>query len=566
MRTKDRAQTNERRQSLARRLHAKEPMRLALLCAVVLASACKKDDSDANNVGECAVETVATPQVVRLTHLQYDNAVQDLFGLDLTPSDSFLDDPVFGGFDNNAEALQTTERLANDYQRAAELVAAAAVAEPEVMDRIVPCDEETIGCASDFARQFGKKIYRRPLTSDEVDRYQAIYTAAEGLYETGTPFEQGIQLMIEGMLQSPNFLYRLEGTTEGSNNTPGQHALNDYEVATRLAFMLWNAPPDTTLLNAARDGELSTAAGIAAQAERMLDDHRAESVVDDFHYQLLDMGHYLDLTRSPDLYPDFDPSMGYAMIEEAQSIARYHTLYSDGTFEDLMTAPVTYANADLARIYGLDPAGFDDELVLTDLNPSERGGLLTLSGFLASHAYYDMSSPIHRGVFIHRNLLCTDIPDPPGDADLELPEIDGATTREIVEQHTSPAGCDTCHSLINGPGFAFENYDAIGQYRTEENGHPIDASATTPLPTGETLEFDDGIELSKVIADSPTARRCYLNQWFRYTNARIETEVDTCQLDSLEAQLADPETTIAEIVLALTTSPSARTRTQGVSQ
>lgn len=516
------------------------------------------------DVEVCPVETEPTPQVVRLTHLQYDNSIRDLFGIELTPSSDFLDDPVFGGFDNNAEALRTTERLANDYQRAAELVATTVAADPQALDRIVPCDTQDADCATEFIEEFGEQVYRRPLTNDEIGRYETLYAAGDGLYDSGSAFEQGVRLVIEGLLQSPSFLYRLEGTTPGTPDQAGRHALDDYEIASRLAFMLWNAPPDAALLNAASRGELHTPAQIEEQARRMLDDHRAESVVDDFHYQLLDMHDYLDLTRSPTLYPDFDPAMGHAMIDEAQAIVRYHTLYSEGSFADLMTAPVTFANADLAGIYGLDASGFTDEHVLTDLDPTQRAGLLTLSGFLASHAYYDMTSPIHRGVFIHRNLLCTEIPDPPGDADLELPEIDGATTREIVEQHTSPPGCAGCHEMINGPGFAFENYDAIGQYRTEENGHPIDAAASTPLQNGGSIAFQDGIELSGKIAESQVARRCYLNQWFRYTAARIETEADTCQLDSLQTQLADPETTIAEIVIALTQTDSFTQRTQGV--
>ncbi len=541
-----------------------KPSYALVLCAII-ATSCKGDGDEPLQTGECPVETTATPQVVRLTHLQYDNAVSDVLGVELTLSEAFLDDPVFGGFDNNAAALNTTTRLANDYQRAAEEVAEVVLADPLLLDAILPCTTQDADCATEFIRDLGKSVYRRPLTADEVGRYQTLYEAGADVYETGTPFEQGVRLVVEGMLQSPYFLYRLEVTQQPGMESLKQVPLTGYETATRLAFMLWNAPPDDALLTAAADGTLLTAQGIADQARRMIDDPRAESVIDDFHYQLMDMHKYEDLTRSPTLYPDFDPSMSAAMIEEAQAVIRYHSLYSDGTFADLMTSPVTFANADLARIYGIDPSGFDDELVLTDLDPSQRAGLLTLSGFLASHAYYDISSPIHRGVFIHRNLLCTDIPDPPGDADLELPPLDGKTTREIVEQHTSPQQCTSCHSLINGPGFAFENYDAIGQYRTEENGWPIDATGTTTLE-GEVLDYQDGIELSGLLADSRVARKCYLTQWFRYGHARTETEADSCQLNELDVLLQGSDYSIKELIVALTQTESFRVRTVGASQ
>lgn len=493
----------------------------------------------------------------RLTHRQYDNAVRDLLSDDTHPSSEFLGDPAVGGFTNNADQLAVTDRLARDYRRAAETLAANLVAQPARISEVVGCADSD-DCVRGFIESFGRRAFRRPLASDEVDRFMALYASGDGLYESGTPFEQGIGLVVEGMLQSPSFLYRVELSAPQSNQPTVK--LGGYEIASRLSFLLWNSVPDDALLDAAGVGELDSASGVEEHARRLLADPRAVDPVEDFHDQWLHLAEVEDLAKDPAAYPEFDAEVAESMRGETLQFVRSVLFENDGSFTDLFTSTSTFANADLAAIYGLE-GSFGAELQPVELDPATRAGILTQPGFLAANAYFAETSPIHRGVFIQRQVMCTEIPDPPGDADLDLPPGEGdlVTTRDRVTSHTSPGYCDVCHALINEPGFAFEGYDAIGQVRLEDNGEPVNTAGTL-LAGSETIEFSDGVDLSQQIADSTTARRCYLRQWFRYASARSEGAQDECTLEGLDLSLADADYNVRELLVALTQTASFRYR------
>lgn len=493
----------------------------------------------------------------RLTHRQYDNSVRDLLGDDTRPSSEFLGDPAVGGFTNNADQLAVTDRLARDYRRAAETLAADFVAEPSRLSTTVGCTESD-ACVREFIESFGRRAFRRPLAAEEVDRFVALYATGDGLYESGSPFEQGIGLVVEGMLQSPSFLYRVELSAPQSNQPTVK--LGGYEIASRLSFMLWNSVPDDALLDAAESGELDDASGVEEQARRLLADSRAVDPVEDFHDQWLELEEVTDLAKDPAAFPEFDAEVADSMREETLQFVRSVLFENDGSFTDLFSSTSTFVNADLAGIYGLE-GSFGEEFQSVELDPATRSGILTQPGFLAANAYFAETSPIHRGVFIQRQVMCTEIPEPPGDADLDLPPGEGeiVTTRDRVTSHTSPDYCAGCHLLINEPGFAFEGYDAIGRQRLEDNGEPVNTAGTL-LAEGEMIEFSDGVDLSQQIADSATARRCYLRQWFRYASSRSEGAQDECTLEGLDLSLADSNYSVRELLVALTQTASFRYR------
>ncbi|WP_437732714.1 DUF1592 domain-containing protein [Sorangium sp. So ce1335] len=500
------------------------------------------------------------PRLTRLTHAQYDNTIRDLFGKDMKASASFLADPAFEGFTNNARALTVSDRLARDYRRAAEAIAEGAVADQAVLDTILPCAPEGDGaaCARRFIQQLGKRVYRRPLSAAQEEAYVAAFARGNGLFEAGTPFEQGVRHVIEAMLQSPHFLYRVELSEEldGEQIIP----LDGYEIATRLSYLLWNSLPDDALFEAAEGGALATPEGIEVEARRMLADPRAASALDDFHDQWLHVSRYDDLTKDPALYPDFDAGVSSAMKAETRQFIRHVILEMEADYEALMTAPIGFVNDRLAPIYGVE-GSFTSELVETPLDPGERAGLLTQAGFLSSHAFFNKTSPIHRGVFIQRQILCADLPDPPANIDTELPPIQGEirTTRDQVEVHTSPAACSTCHGQINPPGFAFEHFDAVGRYRADEGGEPIDASGTITVGTTE-IHFDGAVDLATQLAKSPVAERCYLTNWYRYGNARQLSPEDACTIEELDAKLVQSGYNIKELLVALTQTKTFRNR------
>jgi hypothetical protein len=190
-----------------------------------------------------------------------------------------------------------------------------------------------------------------------------------------------------------------------------------------------------------------------------------------------------------------------------------------GGLAEFLTAPYAFADAGLAALYGVDaPAS----MTRVDLNPEERKGYLMQVGFLASHAYAIDTDPIHRGLFVQRQLLCRDIPDPPPGASMTpLPETDEPieTTREEVELLTGQAGCFTCHSEINPPGFALEGFDAVGQLRTTENDVPVDTSGSMTLDDGD-LSFSGPIQLVEALAMSQEARACYASKWLEFAYGR----------------------------------------------
>jgi hypothetical protein len=188
------------------------------------------------------------------------------------------------------------------------------------------------------------------------------------------------------------------------------------------------------------------------------------------------------------------------------------------------------------------------------LDPTQRAGIVTQLGFLATRAFSTTSSPIHRGVFIQRRILCATIPDPPPNIPA-LPAVDGTqirTTRQQVDQHTAPEPCASCHhTLINPVGFGLENFDAIGRYRTQENSVTIDASGDLAGTVAD-ARFGSGVTLARALAEAPEARSCYARNWFRYTLGRAEGSGDTCALDALADKLKDDDYTAVDLMTDLT--------------
>jgi hypothetical protein len=324
---------------------------------------------------------------------------------------------------------------------------------------------------------------------------------------------------------------------------------------------LWNSTPSPELLDLAATGGLGTPEALAAQAKVMLDDPRARAVIDSFHHQWLELDRYENLMRDRALYPAFTEAAPAAMQEETRRFVADVVLDQKLPFEKLFTASHTFVNRDLATLYGLGGQHDADRFERVELDPSKRSGLLTQLGFLASHAYLRTDSPIHRGVFVIRKVLCQQIPDPPGDVNLNLPPKTGdiKTTRQQVAAHTSPDACAGCHNRINPVGFGFGNYDAVGQHRTTENGEPVDATGELLL-SGKMEKFESGVELSHVIARSEEARNCYATQWVRYAYQRDEDEADGCTIEDLRTALARPDFSVRDMIAQLTAERAFRFR------
>ncbi len=556
------------------------PAALPLLAALTLA-ACGAEEppdppppdpppTDEQPVERCEGPIEPGPAPLRrLTRVEYDNTVFQLLGDNTRPARAFPPDEEAGGFDNQAAALSVSPVLAEGHLTAAEELAARYVERrmPEFGGCAGSADAiDRNACAADaraFIQSFGLRAFRRPLTADEVRLHERLF--AEGVTLGDGPYDAaaGFTLVIEAMLQSPHFLYRVE-FGDGVEVEDGVVGLTAYEMASRLSYLLWNTMPDQVLLDAAAAGALTDPSEIERQAARLAVAPRARAAVRDFHRQWLgldEIGHIASLGKDTRVYPEYDEAVLPLLQEEAEAFIEHVVFDGAGTMEALFTAPYSMMNADLAAFYGLDQSGLPArEFGPVELDESRYAGFLTQAGLLAHHAKPDGSSPVHRGLFVRERLLCQ-IPPPPPDIVPEAPLVDDTlTTRQQYAQHEADPLCAGCHRLMDDIGFGFEQFDGLGRYRETQNGQPIDATGVF----NETIDidgpFDGVVEMAHRLAESEQVRDCVVRQWFRYGHGRAETSADTCTMDTLSADFEASGRDIQSLLIALTRTDAFRYR------
>jgi hypothetical protein len=490
-------------------------------------------------------------RLVRLTHEQWEASVRDLLGLAALPglAPSFAPDPPNGTFSNNERALFVNSDLRNDYQRAAETLAAQVAGNAQSLATVT-------GGTSDktaFITAFGRKVFRRPLTPAETTKYTATFDSGGMFFASGNAFTDGVRLVIESMLQSPHFVYRMELGTDGA-------PLSGYEMASKLSFLLRDTTPDDALLDAAAAGELDTSAGVLARATAMLDGPAGQVVMARFHTELFGLARYEQIDKNRMTFPDYTEALN-AEFQQADQLF-FDRIFSTGQgLRAILTSPLAFVTGASAGFYGVSASG--SALTEVQLGP-ERPGYLTRLGFLALNANLTQPDPIHRGVDVINRIMCMDL-QPPSGTIPELPETKpGQTNRERVDAHTGDNTCGAgCHSaLINPVGFAFENFDAIGRTRTMDNGKPIDT--TGELETGAGMKaFTNAAELTAILANDPSVHGCYSVHLAEYTLARDIATGDRALVDGLEGISMNANASIKAIVLAAVGHPSFLTRTGG---
>lgn len=551
------------------------PLRLACLAALTLSCACTANllspDSREEQCDDCEngdipdtddVGDTATPPGVlgvgwstrypRLSHAQWENTVRDLFRLETTLglAATFALDPDASAFDTYS-ARTVSANLWNDYQRAAEEIARETIANPELLQRIRPASADS----ENFIREFGQRAFRRPLNEDEFESYRRLFAQAGTLFPDSTPEESGVELVIRAFLQSPHFLYRVEASTQADGE---RIWLNDFEVASRLSYALWNTMPSDELLQAAAAGELASEQGVSAWTAKMLNDPRAVAPLVSFHEQFFHTESYGTVAKNETLFPSFTPELAPVLQEEASRFFEEIIVKNDGGISALLTTPTTYVNNVTATFYGLSGT-FDEALTRVDLDPSQRAGILTHVGFLSRYGSQTQSDPILRGVHMSLELLCSDLPPPPNGIP-PLPAIlEGQTNRARVEQSTSVQPCATCHeTFINPLGFAFENYDAIGKWRDTDNGQAVDASDTYSID-GTDVAYANAVELSSILADSQVLHACYAKKWLEYVLGRPPADEEKETLIEV-AETSKNSPSLRALLSSLTTLDTFRAR------
>jgi mono/diheme cytochrome c family protein len=356
-----------------------------------------------------------------------------------------------------------------------------------------PAEED--GCAGRILAQLARHAYRRPVTDADTRPLLAFYRQARG---KGT-FEYGIQKAVEAVLISPDFLFRVESDAAGKPG--GNHRVSGVEMASRLSFFLWSSVPDDELLGLAEKGKLADPQVLKQQVERMLDDPKSKALTSNFAGQWLFIRNVETVRPDPGIFPDFDESLRASMRQESElffdSIVR-----ENRSAMDLLTANYTFLNDRLAKHYGI-PGIYGSQFRRVELQgEAHRGGLLGQASILTVTSPPNRTSVVQRGKWLLDNLLgAPPAPPPP------VPALEATTKghpnlslRAALELHRSNPACAGCHKPMDPLGFALENYNGIGEWRTEDGGSEIDA--TGKLPDG--TEFNGPAELSKMLT---TARR-----------------------------------------------------------
>lgn len=508
------------------------------------------------------LEKPAPPTPTRLlTREEYDNTVRDLLGDATRPARAFPLEPRVLGFENNAGAHQVNPLLVAAYLDAAEALAARAVTTQR--DTLLGgCGIEVFGergCMMHFFNRVLPRAFRRPPTEEEQTALATFFEATAQKLGFDTALEWTLQVI----LQSPQFLYRFErGVPAGS----GYRALSQHELASRLSYFLWSSMPDDALLAAAERGELNTPAALAAHARRMLEDPKARDTVHNFFRQYLALDGMAKIEKSTAVYPEFSAEIAPAW-RTGLDLFIDDFWEKDATLHTLFTSPRIYVNVATAPLYGMSMSG--QGFMGADMTPSTRAGLLTQPGLMAELAGPLSSSPVRRGVFIREKVLCEPLTPPPPDVSIEPPDPSPtATTRERFAEHEANPACGGCHVKIDPIGFGFEQYDALGRFRTTENGKPIDATgliygAQEPALSGT---FDGAAQLGAKLAASNQAHDCVATQWFRYAMGRVEGHGDGCGLEEVRARFFESGGDFKELLVAITQTPAFRSRSVSIEE
>jgi hypothetical protein len=484
----------------------------------------------------------------RLSRVEYDNTVRDLLGDTTHPSRQFEPDTLAEGFTNNADTQNVGTSLAQQYLVAAEALSVTATKD---LPALMGCDPATGGdaCVRSFLARFGPRAWRRPLTPAEVDALDAIYTNASKSFDVAT----SVQTLLQAMLMSPNFLYRVEHgvPTAGAPTAP----LTSWEVASRLSYFLLGSMPDDALFAAATADALRTPEQVAAQARRLLaaTNGAVTDRVAQFFTEWLHLVNVASMQKDTKAFPAFTPTLGAAMLLETQSFVVRTIFAGPGDLKTLLTAPYTYVPAEVAPLYGAATPAADGKLML---DPKQRAGLLTQPAVLATFAKADETDPVHRGKFVFESVLCGSVPPPPANINITPPALTPNTTaRQRFAEHDASAACAACHTFMDPIGLAFENYDGIGRWRDSEGGQAIDASGNLK-GTDVDGPFVGAVELAQKLAASPQVAACAVRQLFRFTFGRFETDEDRPTLDHLAASFQTSKQSLVELLVAATQVPA----------
>ncbi len=473
----------------------------------------------------------------RLTNSQYLHSLNDLFGDPPEGLEDLPADGVLNGFDNATAAQQPSDVRVQRWQRAAQAWGELLTSDAAHLQTVLRCpswstSDEQQQCLESFFDGTARLVYRRALSDDERDRFRSRFA----VWQAAVDFEGAVQLLLEAMLQAPEFLYRPELPFDGRAR------------ATRLSMLLWDSCPDDALLRAAEHGQLGSAEELRFRVTRMLADPRAQRTWWNFHRQWLSLDRVMldeHQVRTPEVDPGWTTATQRAALAETQRFVE-NTFRDQPTLGALLTSQRAWLDDESARLYDV-PA--------TQSTLSDRAGVLTRLAFLAGQSHRGATSPPVRGNAIFTHLLCRQPTPPPPGIDTTPPVARSGvmTNRQAFEQRTSAPACFGCHRGLNGVGFGFEEYSAAGRVQTVDQGLPVDASGTL-WGTDVDGPFDGGVELSWRLAQSVQVQRCATTNWVRYALGREPTADEQPWVDATLARFSKSGGDERALVLDLVSS------------
>jgi uncharacterized protein DUF1592/uncharacterized protein DUF1588/uncharacterized protein DUF1595/uncharacterized protein DUF1587/uncharacterized protein DUF1585 len=486
----------------------------------------------------------------RMSNAEYRNTVADLLSdspatqsLVAAATRNFPSETESLGFRNNADYLGVSTLVAQGYIDAAEQFLDSIAENPAFMT-CAPIAGSELDCARTFIANFGKRAFRRPLSVEESTQYAALFEKSLKAYD----FASAVRATAFAFLQSPKFLYRVEfgAAPTGSTTRP-----SPYEMANRLSYLFWQSMPDQVLFDAAESNQLATTEQIEAQARRMLQDSKASRLLEYFDQWLGTDALPTTFTRDAALYPGLNPNLVPLFQQETRAFVTSVLARPEGSLNDLFTAPYTFANADLAKHYGLTgPIG--GEFVKVDA--PGRAGVLT-QGMMLARDKATRTSIVRRGLKVRLDLLCQLVPAPPPDVNLTLETANQSqlTQRQRLEEHRVSAACSGCHDLMDPIGLVFEGFDAVGRSRTtDELGAAVDTTSTITRTQDANGSASNPAQLGEMLAQSEQVRACYVTKSFRFFYGRDADAADACSLAQLAQSFKGKAYSLSELLIALT--------------
>jgi hypothetical protein len=521
-------------------------------------------EATVNQTG-CAVEKdPGRVTMRRLNRVEYNNTIRDLLGVEGNFSENFPSDDVGYGFDNIGDVLSMPPMLMEMYLAAAEKVVAKVLEKPESKKRVFICrpsEKNKAECTQKILENLAARAYRRSATEADVKRLVRLVELAQ---KNGDNFDASIGLALRAVLVSPSFLFRVELDRE-PGNPKAAHPVNDFELASRLSYFLWSSMPDEELFDQARKGTLRKDGNLEAQAKRMLKDPKAKALVDNF------AGQWLQTRRLKTMYPDkkrfkdFNDQLRDDMLKETELFVEA-IFREDRNVLEFLDADYTFLNERLAKFYGIEDVK-GNEFRRVQLTGDQRGGVLTMASILTITSNPTRTSPVKRGKWILENIFNAAPPPPPPNAG-ELNEkkavVESASLRQRMEQHRKNPDCAVCHDRMDPLGFGFENYDAVGAWRTKDGKFDIDTAGD--LPDGKS--FNGPKELKAILKSKDKEfRRCLSDRLLTYALGRGLESYDKCAVDQIADNLARNDYRFSSLVVSIVHSePFQQRRGTGIAK